>query len=514
MKIKTMQRRLAGLACSLLCLAALPQEGGQAEVAGDPGELIAEDGGRRGLVSRAAGALDGYTLVSPLRSATVHLVDLEGTSVHTWKSEYGPGGGCYLEDNGHLLRCARIDENPRFHGGGIGGLIEEFDWEGNLVWTYALGDEYQTQHHDMERLPNGNLLVIAWEYLAPDEVRAFGRDPEAIGGEGLWPDCVLEIRPTLPEGGEVVWEWHAWDHLIQDFDPSGPYYGSIPDAPGKIDINYDHRDQPPMTEEQKLAAAEQLEQMRALGYIGGEDDEDEGDDGPPSPRPDESMSPDWMHTNGVAYLPTYDLIALSSPRLCELFVIDHSTTTAEAATSSGGRFGRGGELLWRWGNPRNYGHGSDADKRLFYQHDPTWLETDAGLSLLVYNNGGRRPDGDYSTIEELVLPFDPEHGFTRAEGEAFGPAEPSWVHRAGDAYFSSFISGAQRLPNGNTLICAGAPGRVYEVTRDGTVVWDYLNPYGGDAPGTSQSGHAPTNALFRAYRFGVDHPAVSRLESE
>ena len=494
---------LSGL---LFCSAALLQDGG-AQVPEDLDGVALE----RGLVSRAAGALDGYTLVAPLRSLKVHLVDMQGEPVHTWStSMYAPGGGCYLEDNGHLLRCGRVNENPRFHGGGIGGVIEEFDWDGNLVWTYDLKDEYQTQHHDMERLPNGDLLVIVWEHLSKEEARGFGRDPEAIGGEGLWPDAVLEIRPTLPAGGEIVWEWHAWDHLIQDFDESLPYFGSIPDQVGRLDINADHRERPALTPEQREAERKLHEEMRALGYIGGEDEE-EDDSGPP-PDANRSKRPDWMHTNGVAYHAGRDLIALSSPQLCEVFVIDHSTTTEEAASSRGGNFGHGGELLWRWGNPRNYGHGDHTDQRLFYQHDPTWVERDAGLSLLVYNNGSRRPDGDYSTVEELLLPLAAEQGFTRAEGVAFGPTAPTWQHRASEPYFSGFISGAQRLPNGNTLICAGAPGRIYEVTPTDELVWDYLNPFGGDAPSTNQSGNAPVTALFRAYRFGVDHPAVSRLK--
>ena len=61
---------------------------------------------------------------------------------------------------------------------------------------------------------------------------------------------------------------------------------------------------------------------------------------------------DWLHTNGIDYNAEYDLIVLSVPRMNELWVIDHSTTTEEALGSTGGRWGKGGDLLWRWGNPR------------------------------------------------------------------------------------------------------------------------------------------------------------------
>jgi hypothetical protein len=197
--------------------------------------------------------------------------------------------------------------------------------------------------------------------------------------------------------------------------------------------------------------------------------------------------------------------------MCELWVIDHSTTTEEAAWTSGGRWGRGGDLLWRWGNPRTYGCGTDADQRLFYQHNPVWIpgETPGELRLLVYNNGGGRPDGDWSSVDELVLPFDPEQGFLREPGQAFGPAAPAWTYSDKGSFFSGFISGAQRLPGGNTLICEGAPGRLLEVTREGQVVWEFVNPFGGDFMATPNAGQAPKTALFRATRLAPDHPGLA-----
>jgi hypothetical protein len=215
-----------------------------------------------------------------------------------------------------------------------------------------------------------------------------------------------------------------------------------------------------------------------------------------------------LHTNAVAYHPGLDLILLSSPELSEIFVIDHSTTSAEAATSSGGRYGRGGELLWRWGNPRMHGVGDESDRRLFYQHDPTWLGTADDLRVLVFDNGGGRPDGSgWSEVLELRLPFDAERGFTRA----FGDAEPVWSYSDPERFFSAFVSGAQRLPNGNTLICSGAGGRIFEVTRAGEIVWDYANPFGGDVTPPEHAGKAPPLALFRATRLARDHPGVLAL---
>lgn len=247
--------------------------------------------------------------------------------------------------------------------------------------------------------------------------------------------------------------------------------------------------------------AEIERQMRALGYAGGDEEEE-------AAAPRSGTAPDWLHTNSVDYLPEYDLIVLSTPHLDELWVIDHSTTTEEAAGASGGRWGHGGDLLWRWGNPRVYGHGEDGDRALFYQHNPTWIEGEhpTELRLLLFNNGGGRPGGDHSSLDELVLPFDPERGFLRDEGRPFGPTEPVWSYSAPGAFFSPFISGAQRLPNGNTLACSGVPGRIFEVTYEGRIVWEFLNPYEGEP--IEVPGSPPRTAVFRATRVPKDHPGL------
>ena len=291
------------------------------------------------------------------------------------------------------------------------------------------------------------------------------------------------------------------------------------DEPGRIDINADHRDEPAMTDAERRHRKELEEQMRALGYVGGNAERK----APRGERGGRPVSADWLHTNSVDWNADLDLIVLSSPRLNEIWVIDHSTTTEEAAGTAGGRRGRGGELLWRWGNPRNYGAGTDEDQRLFGQHDATWVDGPGGEPrILVFNNGAGRPAGDFSSVDELAFPLD-EEGRVPPPGEhGYGPRKLSWTYRApepGD-FFSPFISGAQRLSNGDTLICYGAPGRVFEVTRERRIVWEYLSPLTGDVPGSfgkaagGRSGAVPPNALFRATRVSADDPAVARLRDE
>lgn len=473
---------------------------------------------REGLLLRTADAFDGYTLFAPLQSGTTYLIDMDGKVAHEWKHGFGSSAN-YLLDNGRLLFISRVDDNPVFFGGGIGGRIRELEWNGDVAWEYVLSTDKRILHHDIELLPNGNVLAIAWEHLTPAEAVARGRDPKQLDKHGLWPDVVIEIQPTRPSGGKIVWEWRAADHFVQDFDDSKAGFGAIGAFPGRIDINGEHRDTPPMSAAELERWKEDQRKLRELGYAGGEEEAD-----PDAPAEKRRPGGDMMHLNSVDYHAEHDLIVVSSPRFHELWIIDHSTTTEEARGNKGGRWGKGGEILYRWGNPRMYGAGTREDQMLFGQHQPEWIPdgSPGAGNLLVFNNGDQRKSGDYSTVDELVLPFDPKRGFTRAAGQAYGPKAPVWSYSAPkrEDFFSFFISGAQRLPNGNTLICSGQQGRLFEVTNDNRIVWEYLNPYGGDLPASfggadPNKGKGPgpvrPTSVFRATRIAPDHAGVAKL---
>ncbi|MFT5290561.1 MAG: hypothetical protein ACI8PQ_001032 [Planctomycetota bacterium] len=462
-------------------------------------------------------ALGGYTLFAPLRSHTTYLVDMEGEVAHTWESDLPPGQAVYLTDEGHLFRSGRVSHDL-FHGGGQGGRLQEFSWDGELLWDAILSNETHHAHHDFALLPNGNVLVLAWEKVSPADAVLLGRDPKTINqDEGLWPDAIFELKPQRPAAFEVVWEWHAQDHLVQDLFPQGPNYGDVIDNPRRIDINFDVRSDAPLTAQERERLEREEAQMRAIGYVG-EDDDGGGSEGP--------LRADWMHSNGIDFLPSDNLILVSSRAMSEVFVIDHSTTTREAASSSGGTFGQGGDLLYRWGNPKNYGLGDTPDQTLFVQHNAEWIRAAGGeLRFLVFDNGGGRPGGEYSEIDEVQVPFNAHLGFRRDAGQPFEPAEPEWSYGAAEdqRFFSPFVSGTQRLPNGNTLICAGVEGRVFEVTTEGRMVWDFQNPFGGDVPlmeprkGPGGEGPPPMpddlakKGLFRATRLAAEHPGLARL---
>ena len=189
-----------------------------------------------------------------------------------------------------------------------------------------------------------------------------------------------------------------------------------------------------------------LNALRSIGYLGS-----------PAANGNKGVIPDWTHVNAVAYNAEFHQIMLTAHSFNEFWIIDHSTTTAEAAGHAGGRSGKGGDLLYRWGNPQAYRAGTTADQRLFAQHDAHWIPAGrpgAG-HVLVFNNGLGRPGGSYSSVDEIVLPVDARGRYVRESGAAYGPKEPVWRFTAPKRtdFFASIMSGAQRLPNGNTLVC-------------------------------------------------------------
>jgi hypothetical protein len=263
----------------------------------------------------------------------------------------------------------------------------------------------------------------------------------------------------------VVWEWHLWDHLVQDFDKTKANYGDVREHPELVNINFGEDDLKP-----PAPAKTGQDKPQTTGNEPAQ---------PTTPRPSR-VNPDWTHFNGVAYNPQFDQIVVSVYAFGEFWILDHSTTTAEAASHTGGRGGKGGDLLYRWGNPHAYRAGTKADQKLFHQHNAHWIAK--GLPgeghLLLFNNGSGRPGENYSSVDELVLPVDSQGHYDSKPGAAYGPDKPLWSYTAPKKteFYSSFISGTQRLPNGNTLICSGANGTIFEVTPGKEIVWKYVNP--------------------------------------
>lgn len=403
-------------------------------------------------------AYQGITLFAPEYSNDAYLLDNSGSIVHHWECQFIQGLAVYLLENGNLVRSNLPGVNPRFTSGGMSGRVEIYDWNSSLQFRFDYFNESVCLHHDVEPLPNGNILMIAWEYKTKAEAIAQGRNPMTLRDDQLWPDHIIEVKPIDTYTSEIVWEWHAWDHLIQEYDSSKPNYGNVKDHPEKIDINYgnDHAD--------------------------------------------------WLHINSIDYHEELDQILLSVHNFNEIWVIDHSTTTEEAAGHSGGRYGKGGDLLYRWGNPQTYNRGQKQDQQLFGQHDAQWIQEGypGEGNIIIFNNGGnQRP---FSSIDEIFPPMNHTGFYFTNENHRYGPETPLWTYATENPreFYANHISGCERLPNGNTLICHGPAGYFFEVTKNKQTVWSYTNQY----PDLFN------NHVFKIRRYSYDYPGLQQLFDE
>lgn len=419
-----------------------------------------------GLFTRDPGSLDGYVLFAPNFANKTYLIDKCGYEVHSWTSTHQPGQSAYMLDDGSLLRTGKVNGGS-FNAGGSGGIFEKFDWNGTLNWSYTISSATECQHHDIHKLPNGNVLAIVWELKTVSEATAAGRNPAGIG-TAVWSEKIIEVQQTGPTTGNVVWEWHVWDHLIQDFDSLKPNYGVVSQHPELINLNF------------------------TTGT---------------------ATASDWLHCNAIDYNADLDQIAISSHNLSEIWIIDHSTTTAEAASHSGGVHGKGGDLLYRWGNPAVYGRGTSADKKFFGQHNVQWIRNglkDAG-NIMVFNNGIQRPGGNYSSIDIIAPPIDSMGDYTLALNQKYQPDSAFWTYVAPvpTSFYSMNISGVQRLSNGNTLICEGASGNFFEIDSLKNTVWNYVNPVGQGGNIITQGAAATQNSVFRCTQYDPSYAGLT-----
>jgi hypothetical protein len=417
-------------------------------------------------------AYDGYNLFYPHNQPNVYLLDNCGRIVHVWEDDasFRPGNTAYLMENGNLIKTKRpaaVANDPIWAGGG-GATVEIRSWDNDLLWTFTLNDSLYRLHHDIEPLPNGNILMLAWEKKTAEEAIQAGRDTSLLPDGELWPDYLIEVEPVGESDFNIVWEWHIWDHLVQDYDATKDNFGVVVDAPSKMDINYTSND-------------------------GGAD---------------------WMHSNSIDYNEDLRQVLISIPFFDEVWVIDHSTSTEQAAGETGGLAGRGGEILYRWGNPAVYDSGTAEDQTLFFNHDAHWVDQFLDFShpdygkIAVFNN---RVGADYSTVNIFTPPFDMySWGYTQS-GSTFGPDEFDWTAQHpvdSTLMWSTGLSSIQVLPNGNTLICVGRFGYVFEMTPDEEIVWEYKTPLMGGNPVSQGDTLAINNNLtFKVTRYPADYEA-------
>ncbi|MCC6616085.1 MAG: aryl-sulfate sulfotransferase [Anaerolineae bacterium] len=400
----------------------------------------------------------GYTLISPLFGEQTILLDADNNVVHAWTLPYLSGGIAYLLDDGRLLQTGIVDESDWFPEAirtGGHGHITLLDWDGDVLWEYTLHTETQFAHHGMDVMPNGNVMLIVYERFLKEDAIAAGRDPALFpdGRDEFWSEALLEIDPDT---SAIVWEWHLWDHLVQDANADAANYGDPAAHPELVDVNY------------------------VVNF--------------PNYTEDYGIHVEWIHMNAVDYNPQLDQLLLGARQFNEFWIIDHSTTSAEAAGHTGGASGKGGDLLYRWGNPAAYRAGDESAQVFWFPHDPRWV-TD-GLPgaghITLYDNGSYV--GRESTRALEIAPAINDDGSYDLSAGQPAAGEIVWEYDLTSDY--SFILGSvQRLPNGNTLINDGYQMRVFEVTPDGQTVWEWREPNG--------------LYLFHVDRYPADLPAFA-----
>jgi hypothetical protein len=360
-----------------------------------------------------------YTFYSPQNSAAGYLVDTTGTTYKTWtfSSTKKTGYSSYLIPGDTVVRTVAYTSNV-LGGGGITGEVQKVDWNGNVTWDFVYSSSTYCMHHDICPMPNGNVLIISYDVKTATDATAAGCSKSMI----IWSEKIIEVKQTGATTGTIVWEWHVWDHLCQSVNSAkNNYVTSVVQHPELMNINY-------------------------------------------------STTKDWMHMNGIDYNAELDQIVLSSHMLNEIYVIDHSTTTAQAATHTGGRSGKGGDFLYRWGNPAAYGATGTTNFNVV--HDAHWVPKDcprAGYLAAFNNKGGT---GSKSCIDIIKPPYDTISSesiiYNITPGSAVTPS--SYDYRYTTSFAAQDQGNSQQLPNGNMLICNPA-GSIFEINPSGTSIW-------------------------------------------
>ena len=393
---------------------------------------------------------DGYTLFSPLSDDRVFLINNCGEVVNQWDFSGQFSISSYLLESGNLLQSNRHIADIR-------------DWDNNVLWSINYDNLFGFEtHHDIEPLPNGNFLVMIRDNYTAQEMFDEGMDT-SFSGTNFILDRIVEIEPVGTNSANIVWEWKFFDHIIQDFDSSKPNFGNISDNPQLLDINYD-----------------------AFNIV------------------------DYVHTNGLDYNSSLDQIVISARHTHEIYVIDHSTSTTQAATSSGGLYGKGGDFLWRWGNPEVYDRGTIVDRKIGKQHDPKWVEEGPFQGMIsVFSNDGYGSNLSASSVH-IIEPDDVNGVYNLSLGE-FLPNDYFWSWDGvitGDVMFGASRCGVQVMSNGNVLIDETGKGKLSEVNNLGNVIWVYEIP-AASGSNFSQFSEAVNNGAFRANRYSESYPGFN-----
>jgi hypothetical protein len=388
---------------------------------------------------------NGFTVLSPLGEEAAIVIDMNGNVVKSWPGYRNSAGGpVRIFPGGQVM--AAVGANPPKQESLE--LVQK-DFNGNVVWQFNRNEQIETaagdriwslrQHHDWQRenFPAG--------YYSPEY------EPDVEGSNTLVLTHTTHSLPAVTEAreldddriievtwdGEIVWEWLAGEH-IEEFGFSAGARETIASAPGF-----------------------------GRGAF------------------------DWIHINSATYLGPNRYFDAGDERFAPNNVMISSRQASLVAIVA-----RDGSVVWQLGPEFNATPAERRIGQIIGQHHAHMIPK--GLpgagNVMIFDNGGSSGYGSpnslapnglgvYARATSRILEIDP------------ATLEVVWSYAA-TGFFSTNISSAQRLANGNTLITEGAPGRLFEVTSDGDIVWEYLHPV--------FSGARASNAVYRAYRLPYD----------
>lgn len=457
-------------------------------------------------------AYNGYTLFSPFRGKQTYLIDIQGNVVHVWPYPEGWGkpGDEAVEKHARLLEDGTLLRGTINRAAGDrGATYQLLDWQGLVIWEFKDPRKDRAAHHDFRMIWNPKLkaktlMFVSSRDITHDEAIALGCDPDLNEDYNTAPDGIVEVDME----GNIIWEWNISDHLIQDINPNVKNHvgegKTIADYPGKFDPNFG-------TGRQR----------------------------------------DWIHTNSFDHNAVLDQIVVNNSVDSEFYIIDHGRTfiPGDPEGSIALAADEAGDFIYRWGNPCVFDSGecpslkyegttfSNGHQQVFFSHDVQWIREKETTPMkwdlpgaghfLIFDNGSRRPGPSHSTVLE-INPYkeDWKKGIYIPQMEAghneWGASDQVvWSFRScmPNAFFGHYISGCQRLPNGNTLIDSGPHGHFFEVTKEGEVVWEYISPVGdrtkddlgiykmmSDEPGGF------FNSVFRCHRYGPDYAGLAEKD--
>src|SRR5690606_3618094 len=398
-----------------------------------------------------ARAWNGYTVFVLPETGAV-LIDMNGEERRRWDQFAGLGGGpVRMLPEGHVVGA--IGTRPP-HQESL--AVAQYDWANELVWQFDRAERVTTrdgaavwsarQHHDWQRadFPAGYYSPAFTPTTGPARTLILAHknlDNPAVSKHRLEDDWLYEVSPD----GEIVWQWHANEHV----------------------------DELGFSAEARAAIREHAAFSQARG------------------------SSDWLHINSATWLGPNRWYDAGDGR----FHPDNVIVSARNANLIA-IVARSGEVVWRLGPDYRETEATRAIGQIIGQHHAHLIPE--GLpgagNLLVFDNGGTGGYGFTTPVAPNGVDGVRRH-FSRVLEIDPVTLEKVWEYSVGGQesyrFFSHYVSAAQRLPNGNTLITEGADGRLFEVTTEGEIVWEYVSPYFGEnARGT--------NRVYRAYRLPYD----------